>query len=178
MDEQDNKILGELLKRLADGDRSAIGEIAEKIEKILKAIGNIYYRNRADIEDAISNLYLKLMKNANKFHSNDNASAWIIKIFENGIRSHLRSIRREQEYIQENGAELLSSNQIDEKYIENHLFIREVFEKLMREERRLIIYYYWCHFSIREIADILHKSKSAIDRALKKLEEKAKKNLE
>ncbi len=174
MDEQENKILGELLKQLGEGKIIVLNQIAERIEPLLKALGNGYYRNRADVEDAIGDLYIKLYQNAAKFRENTNAAAWIIKVFENGIKSDLRSMKMEREFLKENEANFRASNELDEKYIENHLFLQEIFDRLTEEERRLVVYYYWCKCSIREVAAILHKTKSTIDRKLKKLEEKVK----
>ncbi len=174
MDEQDNKRLGELLRRLADGNALVLNEIASLMERLLRVVGNSYYKNHADVEDAIGNLYVKLYDNAHKFKNNSNACAWVIKVYENSIKSHLRSQNKEQLFLQENGADLFLHNEIDEKYIENHLFLREIFDKLTEEERDLIIYYYWCKCSIREVAGILRKPKTSIDRRLKKLEEKIK----
>ena len=63
----------------------------------------------------------------------------------------------------------------DLKYIENHLFIRQIFEKLTDYEQDLMIYRYWGDLSIREVADILEKPKSTVESQLKNLEEKIRK---
>ena len=65
-----------------------------------------------------------------------------------------------------------------EDYIEKHLLIREIFDKLTEEERQMVIYYYWGKCSLQEVAKILHKSKTAIYNKVVKLEEKIKKLLE
>ena len=175
MDEESNNRLGELIKELADGNCFVLEEIALLLERILMTIGNAYYQNRADVEDEIQNLYVTLYEKAKCFKKNTNACAWVIKIFENSIKSRLRRRKSEDKFLQE---EILNfktaSYALDEKYVENHLFLREIFDRLSEEEKKLIIYYHWCKCSMREIAHILHKSKSAVDKQLQKLEEKIK----
>ena len=45
--------------------------------KILYSVGNIYYKQKADIEDAIQDLLIELYNKAKKFRVNKNACAWI-----------------------------------------------------------------------------------------------------
>ncbi len=175
MDEENNKQLSELIIRLAQGDVSALKEIAQSVERILMSVGSFYYKNWADVEDAIHNLYVKLYFNASYFKKNTNALAWIVKIFENSIKSHLRRIKSEKKYFEGEISHLKSgTNIVDDRYIENHLFLREIFDKLTKEERRLIIYYYWCRCTLREIAELLRKPKSTIYNKLQALERKIK----
>lgn len=172
MDEKTNKRLGELIFELARGNINVLSEIYTIMCKILYSIGNIYYNQKADIEDAIQNLLITLYYRAKKFKKNTNACAWIIKIYQNSIKNHLLYIKREEEYLEvavDNAAPAE-----DEKYLENHLFISEIFGKLTEYERDLIIYRYWCKCSIKEVADICQKPKSTIETHLNKLEEKIK----
>ncbi len=171
MDEENNKILGELLIEMGNGNRNALTEIATRIERLLRTIGNVYYRNRADVEDAIHDTYVRLLFKAKLFRKNTNACAWIVRIFENIILTHLRERNQELEYYSQNAYGVTSfMTVVDERYIENHLFLREIFDKLTEKERRLIIYYFWCKCSIREVAEIVHMPKSTIHVKIKELE--------
>ena len=53
MDEEENKILGELLFDLAQGNTDALEGIAKRVEPILLAIGSRDYYNYADAEDVV-----------------------------------------------------------------------------------------------------------------------------
>lgn len=53
MDERDNARLAQLLVELARGNCAVLTEIAQLVERILRAIGNAYFRNKADVEDTI-----------------------------------------------------------------------------------------------------------------------------
>ena len=173
MDEKTNKRLGELIFELARGNVDALEDIYKVMCKILYAIGTIYYNQKADIEDAIQNLLITLYYKAKKFKKNTNACAWIIKIYQNSIKNQILHIKREEAYLEAvaDKAERID----DEKYLENHLFVSEIFGKLNEYERDLIIYRYWCKCSIKEVADICGKPKSTVETHLKNLEETIKK---
>ncbi len=175
MDEEKNKSLEDLVEQLAKGDISALSEISNKIEGTLKAIANSYYQNKADVEDAVQNLYVKLYEKAGKFKRKANASAraWIITIFRNSIKNHL--IRRDKEtallqlqFIYDKSRDNASEEFYAWKYVE----VRDIFDSLSVEEQRIIFYYYWGECSIREIAAILYKPKSTIHKKLVKIQEK------
>ena len=76
MNEEDNKRLGRLIFALACGNISVLDEIYQMLAKLLYAVGNIYYSQRADIEDAIQDLLILLYQNARKCKENKNACAW------------------------------------------------------------------------------------------------------
>ncbi len=173
MDEQGKRRLGVLIRNLALGDTSALGDISLLMEKVLKAVGNSYYKHKVDIEDAISSLYVRLYYVAEKFQYDKNPYSWIIKIYENIIKSDLRAKKLEREHLQKNY--FIVRDAVDEQYIENHLLIRGILDKVSKEEAYILIYYYWCKCSIREIAEILKKSKSTVERKLKKLDGSGKK---
>ena len=175
MDENTNKRLGELIFDLARGNVNALEDIYNIMCKILYAIGTIYYNQRADIEDAIQNLLITLYYRANKFKKNTNACAWIIRIYQNSIKNQLLHIKREEAYLEAAADKILTGNHNDDdNYLENHLFVNEIFGKLNEYERDLIVYRYWCKCSIKEVADICGKPKSTIETHLKNLEENIK----
>lgn len=175
MNEEDNKRLGLLIFALARGDISALEDIYLLMVRILYAIGNIYFNQKADIEDAIQDLLILLYDNARKFKSNKNACAWIIRLYQNLILKRLRKKKTEDNYISEQiRDQSVSANEDDSKYIENHLFFNEIFEKLDKYEQDLVIYRYISKCSIKEVADILGKPKSTVQSQLIKLENKIK----
>ncbi len=175
MEAENNKRLGELIVELANGNVQALGKIADLVEKLLIGVGIAYYRNREDVEDAVQNLYVKLHANAKQFKRNKNACAWIVRIFENSIKSDLKRRRREDLYIQQEISHLSSgANIVDERCVEQHLLAQEILASLSDEEKRILIYYHWCHCTIREVAHILHKPSSTIHKKLMSLEEKVK----
>ncbi len=170
----DNKALGESIEKLAQGDVNALESIAKEAESVLMTVGTYYYGNRADAEDAVHDLYVTLCHKAACFKRNENARAWLVKVFENSIKSKFRQIKRERNYLKQEISRLKSDIQ-DDKHRDNHSFLQELFEKLTDEERKMVIYYYWCGCTVRETAKILHIPRSTFFSKLKKVEEKVKK---
>lgn len=174
MNDDDNQRLGELIFALANGDIEALSDIYLLTSKILYAVGNIYFSQTADIEDAIHNLLMVLCHKAKKFKSNENACAWIVRLFKHSIINQLRRRKRERDYfIVKN--EKNKSRAAGALCLENYIFIGEIFGRLNEYERDLIIYRYWCNCSIKEIADIFRLPKSTMESQLCKLEDKIKK---
>ena len=176
MDEKTNLTLGEYIFSLAEGNVSALENIYLIMAKILYTIGNYYYEQKADIEDAIQDLLIELYYKAKRFRENKNAYAWIIRIYVHLILNKMKHREKEDEYIAEKISKLkIDCENTDEKYIDNHLFVKEIFRRLTGHEQQLIIYRFWCKCSIGEISTILKKPKSTIESQLKKVEEKVKK---
>lgn len=174
MDEKGNKRLSELLILLACGKKDALNEIYGIMSKLLYAVGNYYYTQKADIEDAIQNLMEKLLQGAKKFRYDRNACAWILQIYKNSITNHLKRRKREKKHI-DTEAEICmasASSDIDEQYIENHLFVREIFDNLSAYEQDLVIYRFWCNCTLSEMAQILKKPLTTIESQLIKLKDK------
>lgn len=175
MDEKTNKTLGEYIFQLAKGNIKVLENIYLIIAKILYSVGNIYFSQKADIEDAIQDLLIVLYYKAHKFRENRNACAWVVKIYQNLILNKLKHRMKENDFISDRIEKLqLEVNQSDEKFIENHLFVKELFGNLTRQEQQLIIYRFWCNCSLSEISIILKKPKSTIESQIKKIEEKVK----
>lgn len=165
-----------MLIRLSKGNKEALSEIYEIMWRILYVVGNIYFDRREDIEDSIQDLLLLLFYKAKKFKRNINACAWITAVYQNLIKNHLRRKKKHDEYIVgEIGKYKVMSQVSDIEYLENHIFIKDVFNKLTEYEQNLLIYTYWCKCSINEIANIFKKPKSTIESQINGLKFKIKK---
>lgn len=175
MDETTNKTLGEYIFELAKGNINVLENIYLIMSRILYSVGNIYYNQKADIEDAIQDLLIELFNKARHFKVNTNACAWIVKIYVNLIKNKWKRQKKEHNYIADSITKLeIESNIENDKYLENYTFINLIFSRLSKQERQLLIYRYWCNCSIGDISAILKRPKSTIESQLKVLEEKIK----
>ena len=139
MNEEANKRLGNLIFSLAHGNIAALADIYMLMVKILYAVGNIYFTQRADIEDAIQDLLILLYDNAHKFKRNKNACAWIIKLYQNMIYKNLKKRKSEDNYISEQiQLQNITSLEDNSKYIEKLMRIldSEIWISDIREEVR------------------------------------------
>lgn len=170
MNEEEKKQLSELLAELAQGNAGALQGISLLMEKILYAIGASYFRNWADVEDSVQNLYLLLHRKADRYRTSYNPKAWITRVYENLLRTAKDNLKREEyrlnEFVNEHATVM------DEKHIENYVFLRQTFCRLTPLEQKLVVYYHWCGCTLREMTKIVRKSKTTVEYYLQKLKEK------
>ncbi len=175
MDETLEIKLGELLLQLKNGDISVLSEIDKIIGKRLRAYANIYYLQKADVDDAVQSLLCKLCYAVNKYTERRHAYAWVIKVFKNSILSHIKRENLEQNYLQLYGNQMTpNANNNADNYISNYLFLKEIMSNLDSREQKLLEYVFILGMSYSETARLLHKAKSTVEYQIERLKEKIK----
>lgn len=123
-----------------------------------------FTRNRADAEDVMQNVFLKLWKHRDKLQDPVHIDKWLTRVTVNECRSLLR-FRRDcvsYEEIQE-----LCAAPPDPK---SQDLIYAVL-RLPKEQRSVVHLYYYEELSVREIADYLHISENAVKKRLSRARE-------
>lgn len=174
MDEALEMRLGELLLKLKSGNISVLSEIDKIIGKRLRAYANIYYLQKADVDDAVQSLLCKLCYAVKKYKESKHAYAWVIKVFKNSILSHIQKDNLEKSNLQLYAKEMALNANDDENYIANYLFLKDIMSKLDVREQELVEYVFILGMSYSETARIFHRPKSTIEYQIKKLKEKIK----
>lgn len=174
MYENANKKLGELIFQLAQGNMSAFEQIYKQTGKILYRLGNTYFSQKADIEDVVQDTYLEIYKKADKFRDNQNACAWITTISQNLIKNRLKRRKKIDYRETEEIKNVMRNNGEEEQFLEDRLFLSEIFKNLDAYERTLFTYRYKWGCSLREMSEILCLPKSTLADHLHKLTEKIK----
>lgn len=123
-----------------------------------------FTRNREDAEDVMQNVFLKLWKHRGKLEDNAHVDKWLTRVTVNECRSLFRFRR-----------DTVSYEEIEELCAAPS-FTREqdlicVVMQLPREQRTVIHLYYYEELSVREIADCLHISESAVKKRLSRARE-------
>ena len=97
----------------------------------------------------------------------------MIKVFKNMILNELKNVARERDYVSSAQTKTaLKESATDQNYIENYLYMKEVFSKLSVYEQELLKYTVILELSLSETAKILHKPKSTVEYHVQKLKEK------
>ncbi len=129
-------------------------------------------RNYADAEDVVQNTFLKLWQKENDFEDDEHVRKWLIRVALNECNSLWRSFwKRRTTFLEELPGEPIFST--PEK---SNLFyaVRE----LPAKYRQVVHLFYFEGYSVREIAEILKLSETAVQtrllRARQKLKEKLK----
>lgn len=113
-----------------------------------------------DAEDAVQDTLLQYLQKAPVFDSSEHEKAWLIRVASNKCRDHLRFFFHHQHCpLSEVQAQV--SNPEDSAILEALMTIPEKF-------RIVMVLYYVEEYRIAEIADIIHKSDSAVKMRLQK----------
>jgi len=114
-----------------------------------------HLRNRADAEDVVQDVFVKLYRHAGDFESDEHLRRWLIRVTVNECTSLWRALRRRSEDIEEYVATLPAPSQDpapDTPRPRN--LLREVL-KLPERYRVPVYLYYYEGYSSREVAALL-----------------------
>ena len=75
--------LDQLMTKLSKGDMTAFEEIYSRMRKTVYYISLSILKDRSLAEDAMQSVFLSVLKNAERYRSDTNASAWIARIARN-----------------------------------------------------------------------------------------------
>ena len=139
----------------------------EKIEYLLQQYGNSLFRfclftlkNETDAEDVIQETFIRYLQKAPAFADAEHEKAWLFKVASNLCLDLLRYQKRHRQ-------EELDAAQYMSTAIENTEILEALLE-LPEKFRLVLILYYVEGYQIREIAEIIQKSPSAVKMRLQK----------
>lgn len=161
-----------LVKRIAQGDISALDDIYEQYSGLFFAIAKKYINDKQKAEDVVSEALCKVVRGAKTFNANQNGLNWMFKIIKNICmdwnKKDARNIVDDNVELQ-NLADVVASH---ENFAE-HIELKIALQKLSNEENELIKLRFWERLTVREIAHELKMPKSTVqvhlDNTLKKL---------
>lgn len=167
--------LAELTSRARRGDQDALSALYEK------TYSKVYYTVKSMIrdEDAVSDIvqdsYIKAFTHLGQFEGDDRFPAWVRQIAANTARDWLKKKRpalftemdpedaaeaRFEEQIPDERTEALPEAVMDRA--ETKRLIREIIDELPEDQRAVIGMYYYEELSVKEIAQAMGASESAV----------------
>lgn len=130
-------------------------------------------------EDAVQDIFMKVLLNLSKFKENSRFSTWLYSITYNFCIDKIRRRKKEREYITAvediqnlDGIDDEEDNDILET---NVLQMKVVLEKMKATDRAMLLMKYQDDLSIKDMTLILDKSESAVKMSLKRAKEKFRK---
>lgn len=78
------------------GDTKAFGQLMRLNTKRLRALGMSFFKNEADADDFVQDVFIKAYTHLNSFKGNSLFSTWLIRI---GYNTAINSINRRKEYL-------------------------------------------------------------------------------
>ena len=145
-------------------------EIYERQGKRVYCIAMLYLKNKEDAEDAVQNVFIKLLDKPRSFESLEHEKAWFIMVTKNYCKDVLKSswfrkvdLGTLPELVQEDK---------EEGELLIHIY------SLGKKYREVVYLYYYEEYSVKEIARMLHRKESTIQTQLATARKKLRIKLE
>lgn len=113
-----------------------------------------YLKSTHDAEDVCQTVFLKLLTGGYAFDSPAHEKAWIIRTTANACKDELRSYRRRHAPLEAAG-EVAAPETPDSAVLEAVMALPEKY-------REAVYLHYYEGYSVREMAEILHRSEAAV----------------
>lgn len=146
-------------------------EIKEQFEEKYNLYGDMLYKiaylylgNQADAEDALQEVFIKLLSRTLPFKNSEHEKAWLIRVMQNKCHDMLRSARCKEVPANEN--EVAADN--DFGVAERRADVISAIQSVPPQAKTAIILYYYYDYSVAQIAQTLKISNSAVKMRLKR----------
>ena len=159
---------------------------SEQIARLYDAYGDMLFRlaysillNRADAEDAVQDIFIKIIGKIPDFAEDAQEKAWLTRVLVNHCRDLLRKRKLRlytplEEVLQQSGAEISVPGPEDSSGTELLQAVLALGEKY----REPLILHYFEGFSVEEVSSILGIGQSAVKMRLSRGREMIKKRME
>jgi RNA polymerase sigma-70 factor (ECF subfamily) len=134
-------------------------EIAKLYERHVHTVYRVcftYMKNPTDTEDAVSDTFVKLIKTAPTFESQEHEKAWLIRTASNVCKDVLKHWWRKRENLDDHASDLKTE---DSPFMDTTL---AVVLSLSEKYKTVVYLYYYEGYNTVEIADILQKPQSTV----------------
>ena len=138
-------------------------EIKEQFEEKYNLYGDML-GSSADAEDALQEVFIKLLSRTLPFKNSEHEKAWLIRVMQNKCRDMLRSARCKEVPANEN--EVVADN--DFGAAERRADVISAIQSVPPQAKTVLILYYYYDYSVAQIAQTLKISNSAVKMRLKR----------
>ena len=152
-------------------DTQEYERLAEKYLDCIYRVAVNGCKNFADAEDVVQNTFIKLWERTENFDDEAYARKWLIRVAVNECHSLWRSgWKRHTAYLEELAEEPVFST--PEK---SNLYF--AVQKLPQKYRQIVYLYYYEEYSVREIAEMIKLSETAVKSRLHRARQQLKSDL-
>lgn len=142
----------------------SLGDTADMIKSYQNAVYRIaftYCKNHYDAEDITQEVFLRYLKSGKDFNDEEHLKAWLIRVAMNVSKSFLRSAwSKKTVSISEH------ENLCDEKQEQPEVY--QAVLSLPEKYRSVVLLYYYEDYNVREIAEILRRTETAVQTQLQR----------
>ena len=136
-----------------------------------------FTKDPARAEDFTHDIFLKLIVKLGGFKEQSKFSTWLYSVTYNHCMDHVRSKRQVEVYTEQDTDRLMNYSDDDDIDLAEMsiLGLRKALEKMTPEERTLLMLKYQDDVTIRDMAEILQLTDSAVKMRLKRAKDKLRK---
>ncbi|MSP64925.1 MAG: RNA polymerase sigma factor [Ignavibacteria bacterium] len=157
----------EILQRIAEGDEKAFSEFVEKYKGKAFSLLRSICKNNFDAEEALQDVFMKVMNYASTFRGDAKVSTWFYKItYHTGLKYSITRRKHKTEFLDE----ILESRDFgdeikNEDSLEQDLILKLIAE-LSGKQSTVITLFYLNELSIEEIVETLKITESDVKTTL------------
>jgi RNA polymerase sigma factor (sigma-70 family) len=171
----------DLMRIVQAGDFSPASEIYDRYSGRIYNFAFRFLRNAEAAEDAVQEVFVKMLKHANQFHGDAKLSTWLFSITANWCRDYLRKADNKAKESDDVLVTLPTSGEHSPdrnlERRENEKLVRRALESLTDEQREAILLSRYHGLSYAEIAQIAGCSEGAVKTRVFRAMETLKKTL-
>lgn len=134
-------------------------------------------KNEEEARDAVQDIFVKIMLNMGNFGEKSQFSTWIYSITYNFCIDNIRRKKKEKTLFSEDierAPDVPEDEVPDEFLLEMEAkYLKQVLEELPTSDKMILLMKYHDDMSIKEIADIIDKTESAVKMKIKRAKHKA-----
>lgn len=147
----------DLVKRIASGDRLAMKVLFSRHQVHVYRFALRLVRDETMAEDVISDVFMDLWRQADRFEARSSVSTWLLAIARNKAYSLLR--KRREAGLDDEFAEAIEDEADDPEIVlqkqDKGLAIRACLDKLSLEHREVVDLVYYHEASVEEVARVV-----------------------
>ena len=172
MVETGSEKLNRLIIAVADGFTDCLDGILHLAGGQMMAVA-VSIVGKEYAEDVLHDSFIKVVRFARSYRQGMSPYGWLMKIVRNTALDYIKAKKVKNEVRAEEFFSLSSMDYSPEKR-ENAIALEQAISKLGPDEKKIIYYIYYMDMTVREVAEELKLSKSAVQRLKDKAEEKLK----
>ncbi|MDM7998906.1 MAG: RNA polymerase sigma factor [Dehalococcoidia bacterium] len=163
-----------MLKRLHDGDRTAMAELYDRyFDRVYSLVFNQVDRNRDVAEDIVQETFLAALKSAKGFRGRSSAYTWLCSIAYHKVADYYRRQSRERKRMV-SGVDVDTVDDTDNpgrqpqpdsliESAETRQVVNDALSKLPWDYRQVLILKYVEELSVQEISQIMDRSPKSVE---------------
>jgi RNA polymerase sigma-70 factor (ECF subfamily) len=170
-----------VLRRVARGDQTALAELIRRHQGRLYRVAYRLLRDPLEAEDALQEVFIKVVEHAHRFEPQASVRAWLQRITANHCLNLLRRRHPQESLDQDEVPEVAAAGATPLEALEEQDLSRrleQLLEALPENQRRALVLKRFAGLSYREIGEEMGLSPQAVDGLLKRARQFLKKALQ